>query len=107
MHDALVIHFLFRPVCQTCFTFPELLGLVSPLFHLVLIDQPVRQADNNEHGQKLKTASHKMLVHKGVHCSPTQSRQIILGKSNHWIGELSITNNNSRLPSCDRNSDSD
>lgn len=29
-------------------TFSELLGLVSPLFHLILIDQPVQSEDHNE-----------------------------------------------------------
>jgi len=80
--------FLFPPAGPgvTGLTFPELLCLVPPLLHLVLVDQPVKSAVTGENRQQGTCGG------GGVGCSPTQSTvhlSILREAYLDWVGAVS------------------
>lgn len=88
-----VMHVL-NEVSLITLTFPELLCLVPPLFHLILIDQPVKQADRNKHHHKNTLA----VLHETIQ-GQLQSSQA--GKLWGNVMIKLITDVNSWLPICE------
>lgn len=81
-----LMQILFRKSMQAgskLLTFPELLGLFSPQFYLIFIDQPVKQTDTNKH-RLAEECSHMGSTAFQLSQAGTVQGNLILGFKTYW-----------------------